>query len=401
MAHDFPCPLAKIPPLCQHSLVGLVGGQGSKGGEEGIEDDTDMPKRVGNLYEKMLDIGVIEATIVKSSRGKRKRSDVRRAIKDVPKTAAKIKKMLEEGTYVPTVPDIRVRVDVSSLKERRIKIVPFFPDGIIQQLAADAMRDVLMKGMDNWSCASIPKRGNMHAMKYTKRIFRNDPKGTKYCAKLDIHHYYASIDIDELMRMFRRKIKDERFLSLIEAIFRSDPEGGLAIGYYINQWAANFYLQGLDRYIHTLDGVKYMVRNMDDIVVYGSNKRKLHKAIDDISEYIGLGMNLELKGNWQVFPVDSRGVDFVGYRFFHTHTTLRRRNFLRFAQTCRKVRKKQENGEQVTYRLAASLLAKAGQLKHCNGQKALEKYLRPVRMKSLKDIIRKESYRLMKEAVVV
>ena len=350
-----------------------------------------MPKRKGYLYETMMDEGAIVAAIHKASKGKHRRRDVARVLKDVPGTAAKIKAMLENDSYVPTVPKVKIRIDPCSKKERVIKVVPFFPDGIMQQLAKDAMHDILMRGMDHWSCASIPGRGNMRAIKFTKRILRKDPRHTKYCAKLDIHHFYASIDVDELMRMFRRKIKDERFLHLIETIFRSDPDGGLAIGYYLNQWAANFYLQGLDRYIRNLDGVRYHVRNMDDMVLYGSNKRKLHKAIDAIEGYISMGMGLELKGNWQVFPVDARSVDFVGYRFYHDHTILRKRNFLRFTRTCRKVRKRFDSGKTVSFHLAAGLLARAGQLKHCDSQKVLEKYLYPIRMKKVKNIIRTES----------
>ena len=350
-----------------------------------------MPKRKGFLYDKMMDEEAIEAAIHKASRGKLKRRDVAGPMKDVPGTVAKIKSMLEDGSYVPTIPKTKIRKDPSSGKERVIKVVPFFPDGIMQQLAKDAMHDILMRGMDHWSCASIPGRGNMRAIKHTKRILRKDPKHTKYCAKLDIHHYYASIDVDELMRMFRRKIKDERFLRFIEAIFRSDPDGGLAIGYYLNQWAANFYLQGLDRYIRNLDGVHHYVRNMDDMVLYGSNKRKLHKAVDSISEYIAFGMNLELKDNWQVFPVDSRSVDFVGYRFYHDHTILRKRNFLRFIRTCRKVRKLIEEGKEISVHLAASLMARAGQLKHCDSQHILEKYLYPIDVKMIKGIIRRDS----------
>lgn len=31
-----------------------------------------------------------------------------------------------------------------------------------------------------------------------------------------------------------------------------------------------------------------------------------------------------LKPNYQIFPVDDRGIDFVGYRFYHTHVLLRK-----------------------------------------------------------------------------
>ena len=35
-------------------------------------------------------------------------------------------------------------------------------------------------------------------------------------------------------------------------------------------------------------------------------------------------LKLEVKDNWQVFPVASRGIDFLGYVFFHTHTRMRK-----------------------------------------------------------------------------
>jgi hypothetical protein len=43
-------------------------------------------------------------------------------------------------------------------------------------------------------------------------------------------------------------------------------------------------------------------------------------------------LNLTIKENFQVYPVESRGIDFVGYRFYHSHTLLRKsikQNFAR------------------------------------------------------------------------
>ena len=34
--------------------------------------------------------------------------------------------------------------------------------------------------------------------------------------------------------------------------------------------------------------------------------------------------------NWQVFPVDVRGIDFIGFRCFHGYTLLRKRTYKRF-----------------------------------------------------------------------
>lgn len=47
-------------------------------------------------------------------------------------------------------------------------------------------------------------------------------------------------------------------------------------------------------------------------------------VIKDIIEYLNINLKLTVKSNYQVFPLDSRGLDFVGYKFYHTHTLLRK-----------------------------------------------------------------------------
>lgn len=352
-----------------------------------------MPKRTGHLYEKMLDKERIRRCITKGSRGKKKRRDVREVLSDVEGYTEKIYRLLETETYVPTVPKKIHIHDKSSGKERDIKVVPFYPDGIVQQLAVDVMHDILMRGMYHWSCASIPGRGNAHAEKYVKRALKEDRKRTKYCGKFDIHHYYPSINRRRIIDALRRKIKDERFLGLVKMIIDSDPDPGLSIGFYINQWLANFYLEPLDHFICTLDGVEYYVRNMDDIVIMGPNKKKLHRARAAISRYLEIMLGLELKSNWQIFPVDSRGIDFVGLRFFHTHTILRRRNFKKLRRNVRAAWKFIRTRRRIPFHVAAGLMSRAGQLKHCNGASVYRRYIAPIGEARLKRIIRREAER--------
>lgn len=334
----------------------------------------------------------IRAAILGGSEGKRRRRDVKAVLADVDGYTEKVYKLLITGTYVPTKPKIKRIKDVSSGKDREISIVPYYPDGIMHQLVVGAMKRVIMRGMYRWSCASIPGRGNKCAADYVKRALKKDRKGTKYCAKMDIYHFYPSIRTDVMMSALRRKIKDKRFLKLIEDIISSNGEGGFAIGFYTNQWLANFLLEPLDHLITTLSGVKYYVRNADDIVIMGPSKKKLHRAVRAIGEYLK-GMRLKLKKNWQVFPVDARGIDFVGYRFYHTHTTMRRRNFLRFARQCRRAEKRLRSGRGIPLRMAQGLLSRAGQLKHCDSAKAQEKYFNKIGRRRLTAVIRKEARR--------
>lgn len=350
-----------------------------------------MPKKVGYLYDRMCDRALIRTAIIKGSKGKRKRWDVKEVLADVDGYVERVYDLLTQEKFVPTRPKEKQIFDNSSQKSRIISIVPYYPDGIIHQLCVMAMHDVLMRGMYRWSCASIPGRGNKCAADYVKRSLKNDPKGTKYCLKMDIHHYYPSISPRRLIWALARKIKDKRFLRLVYDITASNPSGGLAIGFYINQWLANYYLETLDHFILTLPGVNYYVRNMDDMVLLGPGKKKLHRARKEIERFLWYRLGLRLKKNWQVFPVAARGIDFVGYRFYHTHTTMRRRNFLRFTRQCRRVRKKIDQEEQIPHRQAAGLLSRAGQLKHCNSAKTRRKYFEPVGEWRLKRAVREES----------
>ena len=97
---------------------------------------------------------------------------------------------------------------------------------------------------------------------------------------------------------------------------------------------------------------------------------------------------LVLKGNWQVFPVDARGIDFVGFRFFHSHTILRRRNFLRFARQARRVLRMILDGRQIPFHSASGPLSRVGQLKHCDSLDIRQRYFDPIGSKILKDVVR-------------
>ena len=218
-----------------------------------------MPKRVGYLYDKMVDRDFIRSVIQEAAKGRRNRRDIARVLADLDGYVEKTYELVATESFVPSAPKVREIYDESSEKFRKIKMVPFWPDGVIQWMLVTAMKPVLMRGMHPWSCASIPGRGGKRIHKKIRGALRNDPKGTKYAAELDVAQYYPSISGKRLIWALARKIKDKRFLRTVYSIIESCG-GGLAIGYYICQWLANFYLEPLDQYIMTLPGVKYMTR---------------------------------------------------------------------------------------------------------------------------------------------
>ena len=351
-----------------------------------------MPKRKGFLYEWMCDKEHIREAIVFGAKDKHDRRDVRRVLADVDGFTDRVYDLLQTQTFAPAQPKKRKIFDNSSRKWREIEYVPFFPDGIVHTLMVLAAAPVFMRGMNYWCCASVPGRGGKHALRRCKRVIHHDKKGSRYVCKMDVHHFYHSVDRRKLIWMLARKIKDKKYLKLTWEILQT-CEQGLAIGFFICQWLANFYLESLDRYITTLDGVKYSVRYMDDIVLFGPNKKKLHRARKAIAEYLQKRLRLQMKGNWQVFPLKVRPLDYVGYRFYRDYTTMRRKNFLRFTRQCRKVRKKIERHQRIAYRTASGLLSRIGQLKHCDSVMVRKKYVDPIGVRILKEVVRNESKR--------
>lgn len=256
-------------------------------------------KRVGRIYDNICSLDNILLAINMAAKGKKNRKNVKQILENKEYYAIKIQEMLESQTYLPSPYTERIAKDAASGKERLIKIPKFYPDQIIHWALMVQLKPIMMRGMYAHTCGSVPGRGQAHGQKHLTRWLRRDRKNTKYCFKMDISKYYQNIDHDLLKQKFRRVLKDAKALELIDRIIDSSDEG-LPIGNYTSQWFANFFLQDLDHFIKQNLRIKYYVRYVDDLVLLGPNKRKLHAARKAISIYLN-GMNLKVKDDWQVF----------------------------------------------------------------------------------------------------
>ena len=185
--------------------------------------------------------------------------------------------------------------------------------------------------------------------------------------------------------MLRRKIKDEKLLRLLGLIIDSAP--GLPIGNVTSQWLANFYLQSFDHFVREQLHVKYYVRYMDDMVIFSPNKRKLGRTKEAIAEYLG-SLGLKLNPKWQKFKLDSRGLDFLGYRFFHNRTGLRRTVMLRISRKVRRTAKKKSWNPHN----CKSILSYLGWFRHTNNYNFYQARIKGfIRVKRMKGVVRRES----------
>lgn len=251
-------------------------------------------------------------------------------------------------------------------KEREIYRLPYCPDRIVHHAIMNILEPIFVSVFtkDTYSC--IKKRG-IHAVVVNLKDCLCRVSETKYCLKLDVKKFYPSIDHEILKEVIRRKIKDSRLLALLDEIIDSAP--GVPIGNYLSQYFANLYLTYFDHWLKEDRKVKYYFRYADDIVILSDSKEYLRDIFFDIQNYLSDNLKLRIKSNWQIFPVDSRGIDFVGYVFRHTHTQLRKNIKKRFCKRVAHLNKKQMSDKEYIQSISSWI----GWAKHCNSKHLLKK----------------------------
>lgn len=283
-------------------------------------------KRIGNLYDRICSIENLNLADAIARKGKAKQHGIK--IHDLNREAniLQLLQSLLNKTYRTST---YTTFKVFEPKERTVFRLPYYPDRIMHHAIMNVMEPIFCSifTADTYSC--IKGKGIHAAARGVKRALK-DVAGTTYCLKLDIKKFYPSVNHAILKQLLRRKIKDQDLLWLLDEII--DSAAGLPIGNYLSQYFANFYLTYFDHWIKEQKQVRYYFRYADDLVILHNDKSYLHTLLAEISDYLKTNLLLTVKENYQVFPVAARGIDFVGYRCFHTHTLLRKsikQNFAR------------------------------------------------------------------------
>jgi retron-type reverse transcriptase len=322
-------------------------------------------KRIGNLYDKIISIENLQLADEKARKGKLKSYGVVRHDKNREQNILRLHEMLKNGTFKTSEYDI---FTIYEPKERKIYRLPYFPDRIVHHAIMNILEPVWVSVFttDTYSC--IKNRGIHAAAKKLKKALKDNPNDTRYCLKIDIRKFYPSIDHNILKHIIRQKIKDKNLLSLLDEII--DSAEGLPIGNYLSQYLANLYLAYFDHWLKENKGVKFYFRYADDIVILHRDKLYLHELFKEMQVYLSDNLKLQIKSNWQIFPVSFRGIDFIGYVFYHTHTRLRKGIKQRF---CRRLALINKRNDLTDTELKQNICSWWGWAKHCDSRNLINK----------------------------
>ena len=237
-----------------------------------------------------------------------------------------LKKMLTEELFIPDYHKPSIINESSSKKTRRILKPHYKYEQVIHHCAIGQFKPIVMNGLYEFSCGSIPGRGVHYGKKYMRKWLDSYDGKKFFVLKMDVHHFFESINRRILKRKLKEVIRDKRFYRLLCILIEHDKialvakiltdagveidaeqtktlvgciafddisgaleilqeigitgamfdelkeiieemRKGVPLGYFTSQWFGNFYLKALDHYIKEELHAEHYMRYMDDILL--------------------------------------------------------------------------------------------------------------------------------------
>lgn len=254
------------------------------------------------------------------------------------------------------------------IKEREIFRLPYFPDRIVHHCIVQVLEPIWTATLIADTYSSLKKRGIHKGVIRVKQAL-SDIENTQYCLKMDIRKFYPSIDHTILKNILGAKIKDPDVMWILNEIINSTD--GVPIGNYLSQFFGNLYLSPFDHWMKEEMNCKYYFRYCDDSVVLHPDKKYLSELRVKVDNYLNTNLKLDLKDNWQVFPISKRGLDFMGYKFYHHHTLLRKSTAKRFKTTIKIIK----NSDAKNIVMVNSIMSYLGWMKYGNCHNLTRKHI--------------------------
>lgn len=205
---------------------------------------------------------------------------------------------------------------IAKPKPRFIQAAPFV-DRVVHHSLSSILAPYLERSYlaDSYACQK--GKGNHRAIKRAQKLLRR----FSWVGKIDIYHFFESLDHPTLFRLLRKRIQDKRTMALIQKIISHghssiSKERGVPIGNLTSQHFANFYLDSLDHYIVEQTPISAMVRYMDDVLIFSHEKRHILDGCSMIDDFVQSKLKLKLKDSQTQLQPSYRGVPFLGFRIF-------------------------------------------------------------------------------------
>lgn len=331
-------------------------------------------RRIGDIWSRLTSIDNLSKAADRACSSRKNRDEVNRFEADRESLLVKLQDDLRSHRFRSS--SYRSFLRVENGKEREIADIQLYPDRIVHWAIAMVLEPYLDRKLIDQVHGSRPGHGIHSAVGDVSDYLRKDGR-IMYCLKLDVRHFFHSIDKIVLKRKLRTVIKDRDANMLLDEIIDGFPRDGIPIGNRTSPIFANLYLSEMDHLLKEVHHVHYYVRYMDDIVILGYSKPWLRRILNIIRDHLS-DIGLEVKGNWQIFPVDSRGIDFVGYVIWRDHVMLRKSTKVRMKRAMRRIEDDLRDGNSLTRSQKGCIDSYSGILKWCDSNNLRKTVIGPV-----------------------
>lgn len=364
-------------------------------------------KRLGNIWNDVTNVDLAISDVIEGTKNKRGRRETQKLLYDseivaehselwhqidpakASTYAEYLVNMLASGTWEHSHPKHRrqfCRNKTHGKGKWRNLSIPNLDDHIIGHIAIRASKAAFLKGMHPHCCGSVPGRGIKHVYTTVRRWMQGD-RACRYFVKLDIRHFFDNIDGELLKAELRKRIKDERVLDIFDSIIDSD-ETACPVGYYTSPWFANLFLQDFDWFVEQklykerrgkrIKYVRHYLRYVDDMLLLGTCKGDMVKAIHEIKKYLKGHYGLEIKDSWEIKSIGKHEIidsewklkaetywcDIGGYKFCKDSVIMRDGIYLGTKRLAKRIHKK----GYCTKHECQSMVSRLGWAEHCNSK---------------------------------
>ena len=291
---------------------------------------------------------------------------------------------------------MRLMVDSTTDKIRNIgKETPM--QQVYDHIAVGSCIEIFESRMVDQQMSSIKKRGQLKGMKLIKSYVDDDNKAIRYAdkhnlryaskckyhVKLDIKKCYPTADLEVFMKMFEHDCGNETIIWLWRTLLEShhiNGYEGFMIGALPSQWACQVMLSSIYRYAMTLKyerrgksfkKVTHMVMFMDDMLLFGSNRKQLLSAVRSIIKFTRETLHFEIKDTFAIHEFETTPVDMMGFTIYRNgKVEMRSRNYIKSRRMILRYRAK----GSLVYPQAQRLNSYKGFYKYSDSRKICQKY---------------------------
>ncbi len=331
--------------------------------------------RIGGLWQDLTSIDNLREAAKRACSSRKDKAETEEFRKNADCNLEKLRESLLDESYSSS--EYRMFTVNENGKERLVADLPLYPDRILHWAVCLAVEEPMNRKLIDQAYGSRPGTGHHKAVRQLYGYIEDDSR-IGYALFLDVHHFFSSIDKEILKEKVRSVLKDRNVIHLLDVIIDDYNLPGIPIGNRTSPMLANLYLSRMDHVLKEEHCCHYYLRYMDDIVVLGYSKpwlRRIKTVIDGQLAEVGL----EAKGNWQIFPIDARGIQYLGYRVFSDHIMLKKRTKEKMKRAAGGISSRLEDpGYVMDEHDMGVVRSYEGVLKWCDGRNLRKKVLNPL-----------------------